>query len=219
MYFIHLELPRIAEAASLYADLVGNPYAAHQVLWRMFGGEVRPGAEQPFLYHLVETNRGLGVYLLSETLPVVPAPWRMRSREFAPKFVPGQRLSFRLRFCPYVSRAQGSDQRSAQVNAVHEAYHPVRGQRSLRQVAEEVGKAWLDARAAGAGVSFLTGAAESYNVVPVERRSQTFRIPVLDMSGQLEVQDPAAFLARIASGWGKSRYAGCGLMLLSRPIE
>jgi CRISPR system Cascade subunit CasE len=39
---------------------------------------------------------------------------------------------------------------------------------------------------------------------------------VLDISGVLEVRDPARFLARLIQGFGRARAFGCGLMLIRR---
>jgi len=36
------------------------------------------------------------------------------------------------------------------------------------------------------------------------------------MTGALEIADPAAFLARLAQGFGRAKAFGCGLMLIRR---
>ncbi|KWT98073.1 hypothetical protein APY03_0744 [Variovorax sp. WDL1] len=43
------------------------------------------------------------------------------------------------------------------------------------------------------------------------------KLSYLDITGTLEVQDPARFLTKLATGYGKAKFAGCGLMLLSAP--
>lgn len=42
------------------------------------------------------------------------------------------------------------------------------------------------------------------------------RFGVFEMKGRLTVTDPAAFLARLATGFGRAKSYGCGLMLIRR---
>lgn len=215
MYLTHLVLPKTAANAQLHAELADNPYAEHQALWALFG-EHAPGSTQPFLHRADRTAVGIEVYLISERPPVHTEPWTARSKEFAPALRAGQRLSFRMRFCPVIDKAQGPGKRSVRTNAVMDAYRKEEGKRPLLQVANDVAKTWLDARAAAAGATFLSVNADAYVAANITQKGRTFKTPLLDVSGELEVVDPALFLARVHQGWGKSRYAGCGLMLLSR---
>ncbi|MDN2565197.1 type I-E CRISPR-associated protein Cas6/Cse3/CasE [Aquibium sp. A9E412] len=48
------------------------------------------------------------------------------------------------------------------------------------------------------------------------RRKGEPRFGVFDMKGILTVTDPAAFLAKLAAGFGRAKAYGCGLMLIRR---
>lgn len=50
----------------------------------------------------------------------------------------------------------------------------------------------------------------------VGKREDQPQFGILDMTGTLEVTDPAAFLARLAHGFGRAKAFGCGLMLIRR---
>ena len=58
----------------------------------------------------------------------------------------------------------------------------------------------------------------NYTQVPVERRrgEKPAGISTVDISGDLTVCDPAAFLAKLALGFGSAKAFGCGLMLIRR---
>lgn len=215
MFLSHLLLPKRASNAALYSRLANDPYAQHQELWTLFG-ERAPGTEQPFLHRLDHTERGLEVYMLSEEAPQQGGPWVARTRDFQPQLSQGQRVAFKMRFCPVVDRAQGPGKRSVRTNAVMEAYRKEQGARPVREIAQEVAFTWLSARVQAAGAQLESVQAENYEVADIRKTGSTFRVPMLDVSGTVAVNDPAAFLERVNQGWGKSRYAGCGLMLLSR---
>ena len=48
------------------------------------------------------------------------------------------------------------------------------------------------------------------------RREAYAKFGILDLSGTLRVNDPAAFIARLGTGFGRARAFGCGLMLIRR---
>ena len=39
---------------------------------------------------------------------------------------------------------------------------------------------------------------------------------ILDLTGRIEIADPAVFLALLARGFGRAKAFGCGLMLIRR---
>ncbi|MBO2029639.1 type I-E CRISPR-associated protein Cas6/Cse3/CasE [Klebsiella pneumoniae] len=47
-----------------------------------------------------------------------------------------------------------------------------------------------------------------------EKSRQTIQFSSVDYTGMLVVNDPALFLQRLASGYGKSRAFGCGMMMI-----
>lgn len=216
MYLSHFVLPKSVQAAALSAALAENTYAEHQEFWRFFGDKA-PNSERPFLYRLDRTDKGVEVYMLSEEQPEAPAPWVTRSREFNPAFKQGQRLAFSLRFSPTVDRARPNG-RSVRTDLVMEAYRAAEGQTPVHALGGPAAQTWLGARATAAGFELNSVEFVSYGAPSVRKQgNREFKVPLLDVRGELTVTDPAAFLQRVCSGFGKSRYAGAGLMLV-KPV-
>jgi CRISPR system Cascade subunit CasE len=88
------------------------------------------------------------------------------------------------------------------------------------QAAQAAGTDWLAGQGARAGFSLLEVAASDYCVAAlpghVGRRRHQPQYGILDLTGVLEVTDPAAFLSRLAQGFGRARAFGCGLILIRR---
>ena len=87
-------------------------------------------------------------------------------------------------------------------------------------LAQREGAAWLARQGAAAGFRLIGAEVGDYSVAALPahrgaRRGQP-QFGILDMTGTLEVTDPAAFLARLTQGFGRARAFGCGLMLIRR---
>lgn len=84
----------------------------------------------------------------------------------------------------------------------------------------DVTAAWLARQGETAGFRLIGAETGAYSVAALpghrgpRRRQPQFGI--LDMTGALEVTDPAVFLARLAQGFGRAKAFGCGLMLIRR---
>jgi CRISPR system Cascade subunit CasE len=88
---------------------------------------------------------------------------------------------------------------------------------------QAAGSAWLRARAESSGFALREVQTAGYDQVEIPRdatarnaKQLPIRFSVLDLEGELEVADPAIFLAAIAAGFGRARAFGCGLMLIRR---
>lgn len=216
MYFSHLVLPRAPEAAMLYSRLVANPYVEHQVLWDML--DAAPDAKRDFLYRSDQTDKGLEIYALSRTPLAPPKPWLARTRSYDVGFKNGQVLQFSLRISPVYDKALGSGKRSVRKDLVMERYAAAEGERSVQDVAQGAAQEWLQARAQSSGFQLLDATASNYQrVVMYKRGAPLGKQPRLDVNGLLMVRDPQLFAQKLSQGYGKSRFAGCGLMLLKRP--
>ena len=85
-------------------------------------------------------------------------------------------------------------------------------------------RAWLARQGMAHGFAPADGVAvDSYETVRVprdpgvrQRRAEALRFGRLDFTGLLTVGDPVRFLAAVASGFGRARAFGCGLMLIRR---
>jgi CRISPR system Cascade subunit CasE len=81
-------------------------------------------------------------------------------------------------------------------------------------LAEEAARAWLGRQATGFALEAVT--LERYDTIEVPRKGRPARFGVFDLAGVLRVTDPAAFLVKLAEGYGRARAFGCGLMLIRR---
>jgi CRISPR system Cascade subunit CasE len=139
-------------------------------------------------------------------------------KTFAPELAPGARLAFALR-----ANATRDRKDAGRVDVVMDALHGVpKGARAPERmaIAQREGAAWLSRQGEVAGFHPIATAIEDYSVaaLPGHRRSRRGQpqFGILDMTGTLEVTEPAAFLARLAQGFGRAKAFGCGLMLVRR---
>jgi CRISPR system Cascade subunit CasE len=141
----------------------------------------------------------------------------------------GDTFSFALRVNPVITTARTADEldrhgnraRGQKIDVVQQAMKRVPKGASLAQRAQatyDAGSAWLDAQGSKAGFKFtVPPVVTSY--APASRDGQKSRIvsfSELDISGQIEITDPAAFAAKLAVGFGSAKAYGNGLMLLSK---
>lgn len=219
MYLSHLRLAKTKENAEVYSRMLDNRYVEHQELWKMFAPR-SPGEERPFLHRCDLTESGFEVHMLSNEQPTNMGAWGARTREYAPALKSGQRLSFQLRVAPLVDRAQTDKTKpSKRTDMVMEAFAAKNGSVPVKEVANSVAEEWLGSRGPANGLKLSRCEATNYQAVMVRKgRSPAIRLPLLDIAGELEVTDPEAFMARHLQGWGRARYAGCGLMLLRRAV-
>ncbi len=209
-----------------------RPGHAHRILWLLFSDA--PNARRDFLFR----DEGEGNYIILSRRPP-PDPhnlFHFETKEFQPALSPGDHLRFALRVNP--TRAT----KSPEANPKAGANGRVRGKRvdvvmhALKSVARtdwsaETGRAferdrlardsvnqWLAKRGEDAGFK-LVGEAEvsNYVQIPLERkRGRAAGFSQVDTSGEISVTDPAAFLAKLETGFGSAKAFGCGLMLIRR---
>ncbi|MCI4661223.1 MAG: type I-E CRISPR-associated protein Cas6/Cse3/CasE [Neomegalonema sp.] len=205
--------------------------AQHRLLWDVFSDG--PDRKRDFLWH--RDQRGV-FYALSARPPAPDALlFDVDSKPFAPSLCAGDLLSFKLR-CN-ATRTLGSrtpDKRGERVDVVMHALKPIpQSERALRRLesADAEGLKWLGGQGEAHGFRLVTGGREyddeirhfthvdGYSVWKLPRRGRgatpaTFG--VLDFEGILEVTEPERFLAKLASGFGRGKAFGLGLMLIRR---
>ena len=86
------------------------------------------------------------------------------------------------------------------------------------RIVTDAGTAWLTSQGAKAGFSLSRPPlVDGYTQVALERRKgRPAGFSVLDFAGEIEITDPAAFLARLPTGFGSAKAFGNGLMLVRR---
>ncbi|MBU1619641.1 MAG: type I-E CRISPR-associated protein Cas6/Cse3/CasE [Gammaproteobacteria bacterium] len=205
-------------------------YASHQLLWQLFTEQQRS-----FLFREEQSNglssqQGMPEYLvLSQAVPVLNTElFQVETKLFAPKLNEGDKLAFRLRANPTRSsktedstnkRGQRHDvmmhaKKCAQAEGVTEPL-------LLKQRMEQAALDWLvkDERAAGLGVRFdVRPLVMAYSQHKTSKKAQQPLISysTVDYEGVLTVIDPELLISQVATGIGRAKAFGCGLMLLRR---
>lgn len=203
--------------------------AQHRLLWSAFAGD--PDAPRDFLWRA----EGQGRFItLSRRPPVAGALFaRPEIRDFAPDLRLGDRLAFVLRANATKDRASQRATRSVdparrrqphrRVDVVMDAlFHVAPEERAGRRmdIAAQVGAEWLAGQGSRAGFALGEVTVADYSVVALPghrgaRKGQP-QFGVMDLTGIIVVTDPTALIDRIASGFGRARAFGCGLMLIRR---
>lgn len=241
LYLSRLTLSRRPQAAAL-RRLVDPPDpgrredAHHRLLWTVFGDD--PDRRRDFLWRAESAGR----FLALSARPPDPAGAGLfeppEVKDFAPDLRPGDRLSFVLRANATVMRTVPSKRpdeanrkvRDDVVMAALKAVEPGGRAEARMRLAQERGAAWLDGQGARHGFRIPREAGPErdgpllavtdYSVVALPhhrgKRENQPQFGVLDMTGTLEVVDPAAFLAQLPVGFGRAKAFGCGLMLVRR---
>lgn len=219
LYLSKLRLSRSPSAQALSA-LINPPEAAarrsahHRLLWAAFADG--PERARDFLWR----EEADGVFLTLSARP--PAALDLfdppEIKPFAPSLAQGDHLSFTLR-----ANATRTKRDGKRVDVVMDALFAMpKGARAEERmaIASTEGAAWLTRQGARAGFKLLSATAEDYSAEVLEgyrgQRKGQPQFGILELTGQLEVQDPAAFLVPLAQGFGRAKAFGCGLMLLRR---
>ncbi|WP_444455334.1 type I-E CRISPR-associated protein Cas6/Cse3/CasE [Rhodobacter capsulatus] len=219
LYLSRIRLARSPSAQALAPLLLPTEAghrrsAAHNLLWSIFSDG--PDRRRDFLWR----EEGEGLFLTLSARPPVQTdlfdPHQVK--DFAPALAPGDRLSIQLR-----ANATRMKRGGARVDVVMDAMHGLPGAARADErmdIAQSEGAAWLARQGEKAGFRLIHATAEDYSVEVLAghrgpRKGQP-QFGILDLSGQIEVTDPAAFLAQLGQGFGRAKAFGCGLMLIRR---
>lgn len=191
----------------------------HSLMWTVF----QPSTEDQRRF-LWRRQDAAGRYVTLSTAPPAPdsALFRVETRPFEPSLQPGDRLSFALRVNATINRRSGGRAGKAQrVDVAMDLLKPVaKAERAAQreELAAAGAEAWLNARAAGYGFELNALRLEGYRVARAPRGGgqAPAQFGVFDLEGLLTVADPPVFLARLATGFGRAKAFGCGLMLIRR---
>ena len=137
---------------------------------------------------------------------------------FDPDLRAGDQLSFVLRANATRDKRQGQG-RSTRVDVVMDLLHDLpQAERSNKRLAlaGDAATEWMTRQGATKGFTLKHLAVEDYNVQRTPRGRKTATLGVLELSGVIELTEPAVFLTAMASGFGRAKGWGCGLMLIRR---
>ena len=229
LFLSRLTLSRDAPTAALMPLL--NPrkpgLAAdvhHRLIWSVFSdGPVR---KRDFLWR----HDGHGRFLtLSRRPPRTSGLFNPPEiKAFEPALRAGDRLRYVLRANATKDRAVVSRMekvtrrgKSRRVDVVMDLLRRVpRGKKrsAVRgEMAQLAAEGWIARQGAAKGFVPRVTVTEGYSTIELGRkRRQGATLGILDLSGEIEVTNPDAFLPALASGLGRSKAWGCGLMLIRR---
>ena len=219
LYLSRIRLARSPSAQALAPLLLPSGAghrrsAAHNLLWSVFSDG--PDRRRDFLWR----EEAEGQFLtLSARPPVQTDLFQPHEiKDFAPDLSAGDRLTIALR-----ANATRMKRGGARVDVVMDALRslPTASRAEERMtLAQTEGAAWLARQGEKAGFRLIRATVEDYSVevLPGHRgpRKGQPQFGILDLTGQIEVTDPAAFLAQLAEGFGRAKAFGCGLMLIRR---
>lgn len=228
MWFLSkIELKHGHDLRALAGAIPKNAYAEHQALWRLAGTDA--DQTRGFLYRREQIGQWPVYYLLSPNTPQEnDGPWRIRSKQFAPKLGAGQRLGFVLRANPVRTTKASSDPDDKRRHRHDVVMHAKRAEaqrnpdpdqrRSQAELVRDAGPRWLEDRAERAGFELEALHCDGYRQHRLVKRGQAqpIRFSTLDYQGILRVRDVDRFLATMHYGLGPAKAFGCGLLLLRR---
>ena len=143
-------------------------------------------------------------------------------KPFEPTLSAGDRLGFSLRVNPVVARPVAKGQRGKRHDVVMNALRdvpPGKRAEARPEAMAAAGQDWLMRQGLAHGFAPLGQATcDGYDQIRIPRGGKMAPavFGVMDINGVLEVRDPALFLDRLTTGFGRARAYGYGLMLIRR---
>ena len=229
LYFSRLTLNRDAPAVALVPLL--NPRepgpaadAHHRLIWSVFADSAE--RKRDFLWR--HDGRGR-FYTLSGRPPRSSDLFNPpETKIFDPVFRVGDRLQLTLRANATKDRAAVSRMekaarrgKSRRVDVVMDLVRAApKGEKRAEirdRTAQAAAKAWMTRQGAAKGFEPRVTVVEGYSTIELgSRRRQGATFGILDLTGEIAVTDPDAFLPALAAGFGRAKAWGCGLMLIRR---
>lgn len=221
IYLSRIRLSRDPQVAALNALLDPTQGGAredahHRLIWSLFATD--PSDTRDFLWRA----EGNGEFLVQSARPPQESPFfePPEVREHAPDLRAGDRLSFLMR-ANATRDLRGKTRKRVDVvmNLLHDVPKSERNAKRL-DLATQAANAWMTGQGARAGFLPNGIAVQDYHTVTLPgyrgKRKGEPRYGILDMTGEITLTDPDAFLAKLAQGFGRAKGFGCGLMPLRR---
>lgn len=218
MLLSRLELVPPSAGAAAASGLFESPYSLHQGVWKLFSnGEQRP---RDFLFRVDRQGGRPLVFTLSERPPRDSTGlWSIATKPFDPELEAGDRLAFRLRANPTIRRKEAGAKAGERCDAVYDQRRRDKAagvERTVQEVAQEVGERWLARKGVEGGFRVHQMAVDGYEIHRFPKKGATISVATCDLEGLLEVTDVAAFGNTLKNGIGSAKGFGCGLLLVKR---
>ncbi|MDF7680087.1 type I-E CRISPR-associated protein Cas6/Cse3/CasE [Enterobacteriaceae bacterium ESL0689] len=184
-------------------------YVMHQWLWQLF-----PAMEaRQFLYRREELQGALRFFVLSAQPPVASEIAEVQCRPFDPALSVGQQLCFSLRANPTICKA------GKRHDLLMDAKRQVKAHVDKRDIwpyQQKAALTWLAQQGERHGFTPTEVSIDAYRQQQIrsQKSRRSIQFSSVDYNGTLVVNQPALFLQSLASGYGKSRAFGCGLMMI-----
>lgn len=246
LWFTRATLSRNApDVAPLIDILLGDPDdgrgldTTHRLLWTLMPTDMQASgkpssldgsAKAAFLWRRAPDPRGPGAFYVLGPRPRGDSPFfGVETKPWEPAFGPGDLLAYDLVVNATVDRqldaGQGRNGRK-RIDVVADALRaagPATSSMRPRGVEKEVLArealvAWLEGQGKRNGfrLAALPDLAHQHIVTIGGRRKGGVKLGTARLTGLLEVTEPATFIHRVATGFGRGKAFGCGLMLLRR---
>ncbi len=216
--------PSVATLGTILFDTSGRhrTEASRRLVWTLFAD--RADRRRDFLWR--EDDAG-HFYVLSSRPPQDNHQlFSVETKSFEPTLAAGDKLVFSLRANATVSRPRGDTKRAGKRDdVVMTALKAIAGGGRAEARKELIGRegiAWLRRQSLPAGFDFNERDVRVDGYQPLTIRGDgknALRLSIIEFNGRLTVRDPGLFVAKVASGFGRGKAFGLGLMLLRRSFE
>jgi len=246
LWFTRATLRRDApDVAPLIDILLGDPEGGHgldtthRLLWTLMPADIQASgkpslsdgsAKAAFLWRRAPDPRGPDAFYLLGPRPRGDSPFFIvETKPWQPAFEVGDRLAYDLVVNATVDRQldltkgrNGRKRIDVVADALRAAGPAASSQRprgvEKEDLAHEALVAWLDRQGKRDGfrLAAVPALMHQHIVTIGGRRQGGVKLGTARLTGLLEVTEPAAFLHRVATGFGRGKAFGYGLMLLRR---
>jgi CRISPR system Cascade subunit CasE len=216
--------PSVATIGAILFDTVGRHHseASRRLVWTLFAD--RADRRRDFLWREDYAGR---FYVLSSRPPQDNHQlFTVETKAFEPALSTGDRLVFSLRANATVTRPRGDSKRAGKrddiVMAALKAIPSGGRAEARKELIRREGLAWLRRQSLAAGFDFTDRDVEIDAYRPLTIRGDgknALRLSFIELDGRLTVRDPGLFVSKVASGFGRGRAFGLGLMLIRRTFE
>jgi CRISPR system Cascade subunit CasE len=213
--------PSVATLAPVLFDAAGRhrSEASRRLVWTLFADS--EDRRRDFLWREDKSGR---FYVLSRRAPEDRhSLFTVETKAFEPVLAPGDRLAFSLRANATVARPRGDPKRGGKrddvvMAALKDVPKEARADRR-KEIIQQEGQAWLRRQGEAAGFEFDDSdvAVDGYEPLTIRGSAKdALRLSILEFEGTLTIRQPEMFLAKLASGFGRGKSFGFGLMLVRR---